>query len=197
MKKTKRASAKKTVKSKKGLMAMKVRYSVSGIVIICAIILGALTMMGPKLGLQIPPIEPKAMAHLSKAHMLTADEKLQGYKATSYYSYTSGIVVTDKRIFVYENNKQTSIPLGKITMVVIKDTELGHQEVLLGAQATGMIAFEMYHTDVPKLIDMLHVPASIIKHYDGSNKMVSHETATGAMPAVKANKPQQPKPGKI
>ncbi|HSX20523.1 MAG TPA: hypothetical protein VLG38_05315 [Gammaproteobacteria bacterium] len=142
------------------------KYAVTTIVIVCAVILVALTALGPKIGLQTPPIEPKAMEYLKKMNFLQPGENIEGYKATSYYSYSSGVVVTDKRVFgFYRNRVITSIPLNKITMVLVKDTELGHQEVLISAQADGVIGLDLYHSDVDKFINMLHVPATIIKHF--------------------------------
>lgn len=142
------------------------KYAVTSIVILCAVILIVLTVLGPKVGLQTPPIEPKAKAYLDKMNFIKPGEKIEGYKATSYYSYNSGVVVTNKRIFAFYRNKEiTSIPLNKITMVLIKDTELGHQEVMISAQYDGVIGLDLHHGDVNKFIQMLHVPASIIKHY--------------------------------
>lgn len=143
------------------------KYAVTTIVIVCAMILIVLTALGPKVGLQTPPIEPKAQEYLSKMKFLSPDEKVVGYKATSYYSYNSGIVVTDKRIFAFYRNKiLTSIPLNKITLLLVKDTELGHQEVLISAEYDGVIGLDLYHSDVNKFIDMLHIQnKNIIKHY--------------------------------
>jgi hypothetical protein len=175
----KRASAKKTVRTRKkrGLTAMKLRYAITGVVVVCAVILGVLTAMGPKLSLQTPPIETKAMQQIEKMHLLQAGEVLKGYKATSYYTYGSGVVITDKRVIAFYKDRINSIPLDKITMVIVKDTELGHQEVLISAEADGVIGFEMYHTDVEKLIDMLHVPDSIVKHYARSDVKAAREAA--------------------
>lgn len=171
MQKAKRVSAKKTSRRAKkinrGITAMtSLKYAVTTIVVVCAVILVVLTALGPKIGLQTPPIEPKAMEYINKNHFLTPGETISAYKATSYYSYNSGVVVTDKRIFAFYRNKIiTSIPLNSITMVLVKDTELGHQEVMLSAQADGVIGLDLYHSDVNKFIQVLHVPATMIKHY--------------------------------
>ncbi len=169
MTKTKRASAKKTtsVKSPKGKEAMtSLKYAVTTIVILCAVILIVLTAMGPKMGLQTPPIEPKAKEVITKMKFLGPNEKIEGYKSTSYYSYNSGVVVTDQRIFAFYRNKIiTSIPLNKISMVLVKDTELGHQEVLISAQSDGVIGLDLHHSDVKKFVSLLHVSKDIIKHY--------------------------------
>ena len=143
-----------------------VKYAVTTIIVVCAVILVALTVMGPKIGLQTPPIEPKAIEYLSKAHFLNPGEKLAAYKATSYYSYSSAIVVTDKRIFAFHHDKIiTSIPLDKISMVMVKESELGHQEVLVSAQADGVIGLDLHHSDVAKFVSLLHVSTNIIKHF--------------------------------
>jgi hypothetical protein len=179
----KRVSAKKTVRTRKkrGLTAMKLRYAITGVVVLCAVILGVLTAMGPKLSLQTPPIEAKAMQQIEKLHLLQAGEVLKGYKATSYYTYSSGVVITDTRVIAFNKDRVNSIPLDKITMVIIKDTELGHQEVVISAEADGAIGFEMYHTDVEKLIDMLQVPDSIVKHYARSDVKAAREAAEKGM----------------
>jgi hypothetical protein len=164
MKKMKRVSAKKTTrKTKKDIDAMKLRYAITAVVVFCAILLGVLTAMGPKLSLQVPPIEAKAMDYIQKHNLLNAGEVLLGYKASSYYSYKSGVVITNKRVFAFYKDQVTSIPLNKITLVVVKDADFGHQEVLISAQANGVIGLEMYHHDAAKLIDMLNVPASRVK----------------------------------
>lgn len=175
----KRASAKKTVKTRKkrGSKAMKLRYGITGVVVLCAIILGVLTAMGPKLSLQTPPIEAKAMQQIEKLNLLQQGEVLEGFKATSYYTYNSGVVITNKRVIAFYKDRVNSIPLDKITLVIVKDTELGHQEVLISAEADGVIGFEMYHTDVEKLINMLHVPDSIVKHYARSDIKAAREAA--------------------
>lgn len=195
----KRASAKKTKSSsnsfKRGLAAMSnlkamssLKYAVTTIVVVCAVILIVLTALGPKVGLQTPPIEPKAMEYLEKMNFIKPGEKIEGYKATSYYSYNSGVVVTNKRIFAFYRNKEiTSIPLNKITVVLVKDTELGHQEVLISAQYDGVIALDLHHGDVNKFIEMLKVPATMVKHYtkhDIREALTVHPSkATTATPA--------------
>jgi len=173
-----------TVKThkKRGLTAMKLRYAITGVIVVCAVILGILTAMGPKLSLQTPPIEAKAMQQIEKMHLLQAGEVLEGYKATSYYTYNSGVVITNKRVISFYKDRVSSIPLDKITMVIVKDTELGHQEVLISAEADGVIGFEMYHTDVEKLINMLHVPDSIVKHYARSDIKAAREAEEKGMP---------------
>ncbi len=155
-------------RTKKGIATMttSLKYTISAIVIVCAVALGVLAAMGPKLGLQTPPIEAKAMQYIEEHNLLKADEKLEGYKATSYYSYKDGIVITNKRVFVFVDGKTVhSIALDKISLVVIKDTDLGHQEVVIAADVNGVIGFELYHTYVPKLIKMLHVKEAEIKFY--------------------------------
>lgn len=161
---TKRVRAKKI---NRGLAAMSsVKYAVTAIVVVCAVILVGLTALGPKIGLQTAPIEPKAAEHIQNLHFLHPGEKLLAFKATSYYSYKSGVVVTDKRIFAYYRDKLiTSIPLDKISMVLVKDSELGHQEVLVSAQSDGVIGLDLHHSDVVKFVGLLHVSGNIIKHY--------------------------------
>lgn len=144
---------------------MKLRYVIATIVVICAVILGVLVTMGPSLSLQTPPIEVKAQDYLNKMGFLKPSEALKAYKATSYYTYDSGVVVTDKRIFAFHKDVVYSIPLDKITMVIVKSTALGHQEVVISAEADGVIDFELYHADVDKLIDILGVSDSIVKRY--------------------------------
>lgn len=175
----KRVSAKKTARTRKkrGSTAMKLRYGITGVVVLCAVILGVLTAMGPKLSLQTPPIEAKAMQQIQSLNLLEPGETLEGYKATSYYTYNSGVVITNKRVIAFYKDHVNSIPLNKITMVIVKDTELGHQEVLISAEADGVIGFEMYHTDVEKLINMLQVPDSIVKHYARSDVKAAREAA--------------------
>jgi hypothetical protein len=169
MQKTKRVSAKKPIKTKqsqRGVANMSLKYAISIIVVVCAIIIGILAAIGPKLGLQTPPIEEKALTNIERMHFLAGGEQIAAFKATSYYNYKSGIVVTNQRIFAYHLNIQsTSIPFNKITMVLVKDTEFGHQEVVVSAQAEGVIMLELTKSDVEKLIPMLHVPANIVKHY--------------------------------
>ncbi len=186
----KRASAIKPVRTpkKRGFTAMKLRYGITIVVVVCAIILGVFTAMGPKLSLQTPPIEAKAMQQINKLNLLQAGEILEGYKATSYYTYNSGVVITNKRVIAFYKDRINSIPLDKITLVIIKDTELGHQEVLISAEADGVIAFEMYHTDVEKLINMLHVSDSIVKHYARSDIKAAREDAKkGIITEVKSD----------
>lgn len=192
---TKRASAKKTTSAKgtknkkhRGLAAMtSLKYAVTTIVVVCAVILVVLTALGPKVGLQTPPIEPKAKAYLEKMNFIKKDEKIEGYKATSYYSYNSGIVVTNKRIFAFNRNKEiSSIPLNKITLVLVKDTELGHQEVIISAQYDGVIGLDLHHSDVSKFLDMLHVSNSIIKHYS------KHDVREAMIPVKSQPAPAKP-----
>src|SRR5579872_5191167 len=190
----KRASREKTTKgsksAKRGSAAMSklkamssLKYAVTTIILVCAAILIVLTALGPKIGLQTPPIEPKAMAYLEKMHFVKPGEKIQAYKATSYYSYSSGVVVTDKRIFgFYRNRVATSIPLNKITMVLVKDSELGHQEVIVSAQQDGVIGLDLHHGDVHKFLDMLHVSPNIVKHYTKHD--IREAIITPAVPAM-------------
>ncbi len=164
MKKLKRATTKRKVKpKKKGTVIMSTKYIVLAVIVVCAVILGALMMMGPKLGLQTDPIEPKAMSYLDKHNLLNKDESIAGYKAINYYNYDKAAVITNKRIFVYDNGKVFSIPLNKITAVLVKDSELGQQEVLISAQTDGVIGFDVYHSSVPKLLEILQVSNSIVK----------------------------------
>ncbi len=156
---------------------MKLKYAITGAVVVCAVILGVLTAMGPKLSLQTPPIEAKAMQQIQRLHLLQPGEVLEAYKATSYYTYSSGVVITDKRVISFYKDRVNSIPLNKITMIIVKDTELGHQEVLISAEADGVIGFEMYHTDVEKLINILHVQDSIVKHYARSDVKAAREAS--------------------
>lgn len=164
-----------TNKKQKGTATMRLKYTVSAIVIVFAAVIGTLVMIGPKIGLQTPPIEPKAMAYLDQHALLNKDEQLTGYKAISYYSYNEAAVITDRRIFIYDHDKVHSIPLDKISTVMVRDSALGHQEVMISAQASGTIILEMYHTFVPKLIELLKVPSSKVKHYEkpkGTEDMV-------------------------
>lgn len=142
---------------------MKVRYVVSAVIIVFAIVVGVLASIGPKLGLQTPPIEAGAMTYLTKHDLLHANEVVAAYKAVSYYTYNQGVVITDQRIFAYDGAKVHSIPLNKISMVIIKNSDLGHQEVLVAAQQDGVIGIELYHTYVPEFIEMLKVRKSIIQ----------------------------------
>lgn len=163
-----------------------VKYAITTIVVVCAVILVALTVMGPKLGLQTPPIEAKAMQHLEKMNILMPKETIQGYKATSYYSYNSAVVVTDKRIFAFYRDKVlTSVPLNKITMVIVKDTELGHREVLVSAQEDGVIGVDLYHTDVEKFLDMLHVAKNKVKFFNKHEIKESLEAMQKKVDAIK------------
>lgn len=189
MPKTKRASAKKTSrrikKINRGIAAMtSLKYAVTTIVVVCALILVVLTALGPRIGLQLPPIEPKAMEHIEKMKFLNQGEKIEAYKATSYYSYNSAVVVTDKRVFAFYRNKIiTSIPLNKISLVLVKDTELGHQEVMISAQVDGVIGLDLYHSDVQKFLKVLKVNPNMVKHYN------KHDVKEGMMaPAPAAQK---------
>lgn len=143
---------------------MRLTYIVTAFIVVCAAALGAIMIMGPKLGLQLPPIEQKAMAYLEKHHFIKKNEQIAGYKAMSIYDYSHAAVITDKRIFMYQDDTVHSIPLNKITMVSVKDSELGRQEVLISAQRDGMMMIELPHASVPQLINLLKVPSSIIKH---------------------------------
>lgn len=199
----KRASREKTTKStkssNKGAAAMSkltamssLKYAVTTIIVVCAAILIVLTALGPKIGLQTVPIEPKAMAYLDKMKFVKEGERIEAYKATSYYSYNSGVVVTDKRIFAFYRNKiATSIPLSKITMVLVKDSELGHQEVLISAQQNGVIALDLHHGDVSKFLRLIHASPSIVKHY---SKHDIREAIT--VPAAKQPAATLPAPAK-
>lgn len=146
-------------------MMTKLKYSISGIVILCAIALGVLAAFGPKQDLQTSTIDPKAMAYLQKHNLLQPDEEVTGYKATGYYNYNQGVVMTSKRIFIYQHDKVHSIPLDKISMFVIKDTELGHQEVLISAAVDGAIGFEVRRNRVPELLKLLKINNSIIRDH--------------------------------
>lgn len=201
---TKRVRAKKTSKgssthkTNRGIAAMSsVKYAITTIVVICAVILVALTVMGPKIGLQTPPIEPKALHHVENMHFLDKDESIQAYKATSYYSYNSAVVVTNKRIFAFYRNKViSSIPLDKITMVLIKDSELGHQEVMISAQADGVIGLDLHHSDVAKLLSILHVPSNMIKHYN-KHDMKEAVKAKNNTPVLKTPAATKPAPAAL
>lgn len=70
---------------------------------------------------------------------------------------------------------------------MIKDSELGHQEVLISAQADGVIGLDLHHSDVAKLITMLHVPTTIIKHFN------KHDVKEALKP--KSEKPVMKNPG--
>jgi hypothetical protein len=178
MKKLKSATTTKKVKSKKkGTLIMRTKYIVLAVIVVCAVILGTLMMMGPKLGLQTPPIEAKAMSYLEKHNLLNKDESIAGFKAINYYNYDKAAVVTSKRIFVYDNGKVFSIPLNKITAVFVKDSELGQREVLVSAQTDGVIGFDVYHTSVPKLLEILQVNNSIVKF---SAKTEAQNTVTNS-----------------
>lgn len=146
------------------IMMTKVKVIVPAILVVCAVVIGTLIVMGPKQSLQTPPIEKKAMAYIQKHNFLTKDEKLTGYKAISYYNYDKAAVITDKRIFIYNKDQVFSIPLNKITAVVVKDSELGQQQVLITAQSSGMINIDLYHSSVEKLIQLLGVPNTNVKH---------------------------------
>lgn len=166
---TKTASA---ASRKRGIV--KARYVLTLAVILCAIVVGVLASMGPKLGLQTAPIEPEAMTYLTKHNLIQADETIQAFKAISYYTYNQGAVITDKRLFVYDHNTSHSIPLSAISMVIVKNSELGHQEVIIAAQQNGVIGLELYHTYVPTLLKLLNVPSSKVQDVTG-----------GARPAAK------------
>lgn len=156
MKKLKQRPSKNT-----GIATMRFKYIITAIVLACAAIAGALVMMGPKMSLQIPPaIEQKAMSYLNKNKLLNNGEQVTGYKAISYYNYDQAAVLTNQRIFLYNNKKVFSILLDKITKVSIRDSELGHQRVLITASDAGAIVIELYHTEVPKLIQLLKVPSA-------------------------------------
>lgn len=171
MQKRKRASAKKTTTkisapSQQGVATMSLKYAITTIVVVCAVILGVLAAMGPKTGLQTPPIEEKAMKQIQSKGFLSNGETLEAYKATSYYSYKCGVVVTNQRVFAFYNDELIkSIPLNKITMVIVKDTELGHQEVLVSAQARGVIGVYLTRNDAKKFVELLNVPASMVQNY--------------------------------
>lgn len=152
---------------------MKLPHVILAIVIICAAVVAAVLLIGPKMGLQTTPIEPKAMSYLKEHNFLNADESLTGYKALSYYNYARGAVITDKRLFVYNENKVFSIPLEKISKVTIKDGQLGQQKVLISAQQNGMIDFDLSHKAVPALLLMLRVPSSSVVYIDERPAQIS------------------------
>ena len=188
-------TTRKTTSSRRGkkAAAMKARYIVSAAIIICAVIVGILASMGPKLGLQTNPIEPEAIAYLKKNNLLKPDEILEAYKAISYYTYNQGVVVTNKRIFVYDHSAIAhSIPLDSISMVIVKNSELGHQEVIVAAQQNGVIGVELYHTYVPTLIKLLGVPNSKVQDVTGnlhhSNKVVTTQKEATAKPINSTSK---------
>lgn len=152
------------MKTNKGTAAaISPKMIILALVVLGAVVIGALMMMGPKLSLQTPPIEPKAMSYLQEHKFLHADEQIAGYKAISYYNYDNAAVITNKRVFIYDKDKVFSIPLDKISMVVLKDSELGQQEVMISAQAQGFIGFSVAHKAVPLLIELLQVPRSMVK----------------------------------
>jgi len=153
------------------IMMKKLKYSISAIIVLCAIAIGVLAIFGPKQDLQITNIDPKAMAYIQSHNLLNSDEKVTGYKATGYYNYSQGIVMTSERIFIYQHNKVHSIPLEKISMFVIKDTELGHQEVLVSAAVDGAIGFEVRKSRVPELISLLKINSSIIRDHSKGHKL--------------------------
>lgn len=164
MKKIKRSI---TRKKQKGIAIMTLsRTIVLGVVIVAAAAVAALLLLGPKMGLQTPPIEPKAMSYLQEHNMLHNGESITGYKAISYYNYDKAAVVTTQRLFVYNGKEVFSIPLDKITKVTIKDRQLGHQQVLISAQQNGAIDFELNHSSVPTLINLLHVPSTSVVYVD-------------------------------
>lgn len=185
MTKTKRTTTtrKKNSRGGKRKAAMKTRYLISAAVIVCAIIIGVLASMGPKLGLQTNPIEPEAVAYIKKNNMLKNGEILEAFKAISYYSFSQGAVVTDKRVFVYDQGRVVhAIPLDSISMVIVKNSELGHQEVIIAAKQNGVIGIELYHTYVPKLIKLLGVPKSKVQDGTGALKK-KNATQTQAIKA--------------
>lgn len=144
----------------------KLKYTVATVVIVCAGFLIALTTIGPKIDLQSSPIEPKAKAYLEQKNFLEDGEKIVGYKATSYYSYSSGVVITNKRMFGFYHGKMlASIPLNKITMVIVKDLEFGRQEILISAGDHGIIMMNLNRKNAKELIMMMNVPLSIVKHF--------------------------------
>lgn len=164
MKKVNKSPTTRKTKSKKGTAIMKLKVIVPVILVVCAIVIGTLIMMGPKQSLQTPPIEAKAMSYMQKYNMIGQDEKVLGYKAISYYDYNKAAVITNKRIFVYDKDKVFSIPLSSITSVIIKNSDIGQQEVLITAQSHGMINFGIYHSSVAKLIELLNVSPNIVKN---------------------------------
>ena len=91
--------------------------------------------------------------------------------------FLSGKKVTTLLLMTINKLVRAKKQYGYVKMVIVKDTELGHQEVLISAEADGVIGFEMYHTDVEKLINMLHVPESIVKHYARSDVKAAREAA--------------------
>jgi hypothetical protein len=112
------------------------------------------------------------MAYINSHDMLAAGEKVTGYKAISYYNYEKAAVITDRRIFIYDKTNLFSIPLNKISQVVIKDSEIGQQRVLITAQTYGMITFDLYHSSVPTLIHLLGVPNNMVKHLGKDQKEI-------------------------
>lgn len=177
MKKSKRST---TRKKHTGIAIMKLPHIILAIVIICAAIVAAVLLVGPKMGLQTPPIEAKAMSYLQEHKFLKADESLTGYKALSYYNFANGAVITDQRVFVYKGDEVFSIPLDKISKVTIKNNQLGQQKVLISAQQNGMIDFDLSHKAVPALLLMLRVPSTSVVYID--------EQSTKSSPSVKQEK---------
>lgn len=178
MKKLKSPTRTRKTKSKqKGNVIMSTKHIVLAVVIVCAVLLGTLMMMGPKLGLQTPPIEEKAMTYLNEHKLIGSDETIAGFKAINYYNYDKAAVITDKRIFVYDNGKAFSIPLHKITSVFINDGQLGQQEVLITAQAAGVISLDVYRTSVPQLLQLLKVSSSIVKYNDTKESATQNTTS--------------------
>lgn len=165
---------------------MKLRYVIATAVVIAVAILGVLVTMGPSLSLQTPPIETKAQDYLTKMNFLKPGEVLKGYKATSYYTYDSGVVITDKRVFAFHKDVVYSIPLDKITLVVVKSSALGHKEILISAQADGGIDIELYHADVDKLIQILGVSNNIVKEYEKQDIKAAKEQEEAAEHKVEA-----------
>lgn len=146
---------------------VKARYVLTLAIILCAVVVGILASMGPKLGLQTAPIEPEAMTYITKHGFVQPGENVEAYKAISYYTYNQGAVITNKRLFVYDHNTVHSIPLSAISMVIVKNSELGHQEVIIAAQQNGVIGLELYHTYVPTLLKLLNVPSSKVQDVTG------------------------------
>jgi hypothetical protein len=156
---------------------------ITTLVVICVAAVAAVIFMGPKLGLQLPPIEKKAEAYLEKHKLIARDEHLTGYKAISLYDYSHAAVITDKRIFMYNGATVHSIPLEKITLVNVRDTELGRQAVLISAQQNGSMSIEISHKSVPELIKILKVHSSIVKYSDESKHMAVEKAPKHVTPA--------------
>jgi hypothetical protein len=151
------------MKTKKASAILSTKKIILALAVLCAIVIGGLMTVGPKLGLQSAPIEPKAVSYLQKNNLLQKGEIVTGYKSISYYNYDHAAVITNKRVFVYDKKKVFSIPLNKITMVTVKDAELGQIDVMISAQAKGVINFAVYNKSAAELMKMLKVPSHIIK----------------------------------